>query len=369
MQRMLRNLRWVALAAIALAPTAGRAQDEAATKEDDLRVNRAVVGTLRTGVQLYNSGDQAGCYRVYQGALMGLAPHLDYRPELRAAVEAGLKQADTLPSPGQRAFALRKVLDELYAATMVQKPLWDRLGGEPAVRAVIHDFVARAATNPKVDFTRGGQFQVDVPKLEQLLVELVSATTGGPIAYTGRDMKSSHEGMKITEAQFGALAGDLIAVLKKYNVPQRETDELIAIVASTQPDIVEDGGAGAPGTKPLWDRLGGEPAVKAVVHAFVVKAATNPDVDFTRGGQYQVDVPKLEQLLVEFVSSATGGPLKYTGRDMKSSHEGMKITEAQFNAIAGDLIAVLNEFQVPQAEIDELVGIVGTTKDAIVEVK
>jgi hemoglobin len=70
--------------------------------------------------------------------------------------------------------------------------------------------------------------------------------------------------------------------------------------------------------------------------------------------------------VVEFVSSVTGGPLKYTGRDMKNAHQGMKITESEFNAAAGHLIAALKKFNVPQAEIDELVGLVsGTAKDII----
>jgi hemoglobin len=123
------------------------------------------------------------------------------------------------------------------------KPLWDRLGGEVAVKAVIHDFVAKAAADPKVDFTRGGQYKLDeagVEKLEKLLVQLVSATTGGPLKYEGRDMKEAHKGMKITEAQFGALAADLIDVLKEYKVPQKEIDELVGIVASTKKDIVEE---------------------------------------------------------------------------------------------------------------------------------
>ena len=123
-----------------------------------------------------------------------------------------------------------------------KKALWDRLGGEKAVRAVVHDFVVMAATDEKVNFFRDGKYKLDdkgVQHLEQLLVELVSDTSGGPLKYTGRDMKKSHAGMKITDAEFDALAGDLIAVLKKYKVPKAEMDELVGIVASTRKDIVD----------------------------------------------------------------------------------------------------------------------------------
>jgi hemoglobin len=63
----------------------------------------------------------------------------------------------------------------------------------------------------------------------------------------------------------------------------------------------------------------------------------------------------------------TGGPLKYTGRDMKNAHQGMGITAAEFDAAAVHLIAALKKFNVPQPLIDEFVGIVATTKKDIVE--
>ncbi|MBV8233947.1 MAG: group 1 truncated hemoglobin, partial [Planctomycetaceae bacterium] len=124
-----------------------------------------------------------------------------------------------------------------------EKPLWDRLGGEAAVKAVVHDFVVLATADPKVDFFRGGKYTLDaegVANLERLLVELISAVSGGPLKYEGRDMKSLHEGMGITDAQFDAIAADLISVLNKYQVPKKEADELITIIASTRKDIVEE---------------------------------------------------------------------------------------------------------------------------------
>src|SRR5207249_4059484 len=90
-------------------------------------------------------------------------------------------------------------------ASLSVKPLWARLGGEPAVKAVVHDFVALAAGDPQVDFTRGGRYPLDaagVANLEKLLVELISAVTGGPLKYEGRAMKTVHRGMAITNAQF-----------------------------------------------------------------------------------------------------------------------------------------------------------------------
>jgi hemoglobin len=334
--------------------------------ELDKRVATLIYETVKDGVELYNTGKTEECLRLYQGSLKVIGGILDHRPTTMKAIQDALAVAKT-QKPDAAAFTLRDALDNAQNdVTGKKKALWLRLGGEPAVRAVVKDFVLAAAPDPKVNFFRDGKYKLDatgVDKLQQLLVEMISSATGGPLKYTGRSMKESHKGMKITEAEFGALAGHLVDTLKKYKVPQAEIDELVGIVASTKADIVE---------KPLWDRLGGQKAVEAVVHDFVVAAAGDPKVNFLRNGKYKLDaagVKKLEGLLVEMISSATGGPLKYTGRSMKDSHKGMEITEAEFGALAGHLVDTLKKYKVPQAEIDELVAIVASTKADIVEKK
>ena len=124
--------------------------------------------------------------------------------------------------------------------------------------------------------------------------------------------------------------------------------------------------------KTLWDRLGGEPAVTAVVEEFVNTAAPDPKVNFTRKGTpreweaSEANVKKLKRRLVEFISTNTGGPLKYQGRDMVSSHTGMNITNSEFDALAGHLVKALDKFKVPQQEKDELVKIVSSTRPQMV---
>ena len=372
---------------LALLATTGRSDEGSpSTRELDSRIDRAIYQTVNLGAVIFNQGDHAGCYRLYQGALLSLEPMLAHRAGVRQDVAKGLRDVDALPSYTQRAIELRKVLDNVLTAVrsgpaqgaMAARPLWDRLGGEAAVKAVVHDFVVLAAADPKVDFFRGGKSTLDaegVANLERRLVELIGAVSGGPLKYEGRDMKSVHEGMGITGAQFDAIAADLVSVLNKYRVPKKEADELVALIATTRKDIVEREASPTPtptGEKPLWDRLGGEAAVKAVVHDFVVLAAADPKVDFFRGGKYTLDaegVANLERRLVELISAVSGGPLKYEGRDMKSVHEGMGITGAQFDAIAADLVSVLNKYQVPKKEADELVTIIASTRKDIVEEK
>jgi hemoglobin len=123
-------------------------------------------------------------------------------------------------------------------------------------------------------------------------------------------------------------------------------------------------------SKSLYERLGGEPAVTAVVADFVSRAAGDPAVNFTRSGKWQAtpeNVEHLKKMLVQFLGEATGGPQKYTGRKMEVAHAGMKITEVEFGAIAADLKATLAKFKVPEKEQSELMEIVGGTHDSIVQ--
>jgi hemoglobin len=126
-----------------------------------------------------------------------------------------------------------------------EETLCERLGGEATIKAVVDDFVARAAADPKVNFTRQGTDREweappeNVIRLKARLVELISSATGGRQAYRGRSMKAVHEGMRITDREFDALADDLKATLDKFHVPAREQAELLKIIGSTRRDIVK----------------------------------------------------------------------------------------------------------------------------------
>ena len=138
----------------------------------------------------------------------------------------------------QSAFAESK---KSKAATVTKKmTLFDRLGGAPAITAVVDSFVNTTAASPKVNFFRDGKYKgLDVVHLKKQITAFIIQVTGGPSEYKGRDMKTAHTGMKITADEFNAIAGDLAATLDKFKVPKTEKDELMAIAASTQKDIVE----------------------------------------------------------------------------------------------------------------------------------
>jgi len=133
------------------------------------------------------------------------------------------------------------------AAVPATKSLYERLGGEPAITAVVADFVGRAAADPAVNFTRKGTAKEwdatpeNVENLKKHLVQFIAMAAGGPQTYEGKEMKTAHAGMGITDAEFDALAGDLKASLVTFNVPQKEQDELLAVVGTTRKEIVEYG--------------------------------------------------------------------------------------------------------------------------------
>jgi hemoglobin len=113
--------------------------------------------------------------------------------------------------------------------------LYDRLGAKPAITAVVDDFIGNVAGDGRINGRFAG---ANIPRLKQMLVDQICAASGGPCAYTGRDMVSAHKGMKIKDDEFGALVGDLVKSLDKFKVPEREKGELLSALGGLKPQIV-----------------------------------------------------------------------------------------------------------------------------------
>ena len=115
----------------------------------------------------------------------------------------------------------------------------------------------------------------------------------------------------------------------------------------------------------LYDRLGGTDAITAVVRAVVDRQLKDDRINqkFARTNR--------DRLIKEFVDQicqATGGPCKYTGRNMTETHHNMGVTNGEFRAFAEDVVAVLNDFKVGATEQDELLNILAPLREEIVEV-
>ncbi len=114
--------------------------------------------------------------------------------------------------------------------------LFDRLGGQDAITAVVDDFVGRCASDGRIN----GKFaRSDIPRVKRMLVDQVCEASGGPCTYTGRNMKETHFGMGVTAGEFDALVEDLVASLNHFNVGETEQGELLGVLGPMKGDIVE----------------------------------------------------------------------------------------------------------------------------------
>ncbi|WP_067971968.1 group I truncated hemoglobin [Nocardiopsis trehalosi] len=115
--------------------------------------------------------------------------------------------------------------------------IYDRIGGNEAVTAVVEDFYVRVLADDEL----AGYFTgVNMSRLKGRQVEFFCAALGGPEEYTGGEMKQVHDGMGITRPQFDLVAGHLTAALLDAGVPEDTTGEIIARVAPLAGDIVSD---------------------------------------------------------------------------------------------------------------------------------
>ena len=120
-----------------------------------------------------------------------------------------------------------------------EKSLYERLGGYDAVAAAIDELIPRLRTDPQIGVYWKGKSNDSMKKDRQLLVDFACAATGGPARYVGRDMKTSHEGLGISESDWQVLIGHIRATLDDLGVATKEKEEFIALVETTKGDIVE----------------------------------------------------------------------------------------------------------------------------------
>jgi len=117
--------------------------------------------------------------------------------------------------------------------------LYRRLGGYDVITAVIDEFLSRFGSDPRLARFGGGRSLDSRQRTRQLIVEQICSLAGGLCAYTGRDMKTAHAGLGITEAEWQATLRHAAGALEEYGVAPREREEFLAIFQRYKDDIVE----------------------------------------------------------------------------------------------------------------------------------
>jgi hemoglobin len=130
------------------------------------------------------------------------------------------------------------------------------------------------------------------------------------------------------------------------------------------------GTASAQATQPsLYERLGGVYSIATVVDDFIERLLVNDTLNANpaiREARARVPKAGLKFHVTTLVCEVSGGPCKYTGRTMKESHQHLNITGAEWDAMVADFEATLDKFKVPEPEQQELITIVGSTRNDIV---
>ena len=132
------------------------------------------------------------------------------------------------------------VLQLAACATMGDPPptLYKRLGGREGIATVVGDFVTNMAGDSRVNARFKDMKPADVEKLKSNLADQICDATGGPCSYLGRDMKTTHKGMNITEAEWTATVENLSKALDKQKVAPKDKSELLGLLGPMKADIV-----------------------------------------------------------------------------------------------------------------------------------
>lgn len=122
---------------------------------------------------------------------------------------------------------------------MSQETLYARLGGYDAIAAVVNDLLPRLQEDPLLAHFWQRRPEDSLQRSKQLLIDFLCSNAGGPVYYTGRDMKTSHKGMGLSEADWSAFMNHLQSALDAFSIRQPERDEIVAFIQSTKKDMVE----------------------------------------------------------------------------------------------------------------------------------
>ena len=122
---------------------------------------------------------------------------------------------------------------------MSDKTLYDRLGGYDGITGFVNNLLPRLQSDSQLGRFWQNRGEDGIAREKQLLIDYLCSNAGGPVYYTGRDMKSSHKGMKISENDWSIFLGHAGDTMSALAVPKQECDDVVAFVLSLKDDLVE----------------------------------------------------------------------------------------------------------------------------------
>ena len=126
---------------------------------------------------------------------------------------------------------------------MSEVSLYTRLGGYDALAAAVDDLLVRVRADDLLGrFWRSPRSDATNNRERQLTLDVMVAATGGPVFYTGRDMKTAHDGM-VTTADYAAFMACVNATLDAFGVPETERNEVNTLIVGLEAEVVADNSA------------------------------------------------------------------------------------------------------------------------------
>ena len=224
-----------------------------------------------------------------------------------------------------------------------EETLYLKLGGEKVLGLVIEAFYRKILSDTRVSsFFK----KADMSRVKKNHLKYLCFMCGGPDNYRAEDLQSIHKNLKIQDSHFDAAEEHMKAALAECGVSQELCEEILKNFDMARPSVL--------GSQSLYDRLGGQVAIDAVVDIFYRNMLRNPKVEpFFRGKN--VDAIKRKQKL--FQAEILGSKRKFEGRDIFNAHKGLNIKDEDFDEAKNCLEAALVEAGVARGLLVEVLVI------------
>lgn len=122
-----------------------------------------------------------------------------------------------------------------------EKSLYDRLGGVYAIATVVDVFIDKLYVNDILNanpMIKEAHERVSGAALKYQVTSLVCQLTGGPEKYNGRNMVDAHKHLNISNEEWDAMVTDFVTILNEFKVPEKEQQELLALLGPSKADVV-----------------------------------------------------------------------------------------------------------------------------------